>query len=479
MGRIRTISVAATRYQLRNRRLLLSAAYVTLLVALCIPAIDAMRTSGFWSESTILRSVFMMAIPSALLLTSVISRLHSLAWSVFWAWALIFLGLAPAYQLARGGLPWGAQLDDAALERAQTIVLTGYSAAALGFLLVSWFTRSGGTLALPRLSDGRPKLERAITAMILGYSVIAIAFTALMGPALLSGRSQYSARLVEISDLPGSGSAYFLATAGAIVVPAVAITLKKLGLRLNTSLIAFVTIIGFVAVNPLIGSRFLTGSFLVATAAALMSRESRRWLPIGLILLLVTIFPTLDLLRGDGTGATRVEITDPGTTLVGLDYDAFEMLVREATLDGRLPLGFPSKLELMVAPILRWVPVASDLVKGNASGPAVAGATGMNFTNVSMPLWGEADLIGGELGVISAFAMLGALLALTRRSTSVGAVLAELPVAALLFIVLRGSLYEVLGYILLAVLLSLWLARLERKDTAPPRVPSGSTKRRV
>lgn len=102
----------------------------------------------------------------------------------------------------------------------------------------------------------------------------------------------------------------------------------------------------------------------------------------------------------------------------------------------------------------------SESVQGDISGKAVASASGMGWINVSMPLWGEAHLVGGRPLVAVTFVALGWLLRSTgdHGNDSLFGILVQAPTAALLFIVLRGSLYEVLGYLILALALGWYLA---------------------
>lgn len=347
-------------------------------------------------------------------------------------------------------------------------MLLGYVVAIVVFIVVSKYARHR-VFSPPRPADTGTPLQRATTTMMWVHAAICALFLALMGSAMFSGRAAFSARLVEISAIPGMGTAYFLSSAGAIIVPAMAITIRKMGVAVSPVVVGLSAVVSFLVTNPLIGSRFLTGSFLVALTAALLTRTARRWLPAGVVLLFVTVFPTLDLLRGDGTGATHIEVTDPSTTLTSLDFDAFEMLYRAVSLNGQSAHGLPTAGELLLAPLLRWLPILSDTVQGNATGPVVARSTGMGFTNVSMPLWGEAFFIGSWLGVIAGFAIVGVVIAATRRPASLAGVLIEVPITALLFILLRGSLYEVLGYVLLAVLVAWWLSRVGRRSAEVPQ----------
>lgn len=451
----------------------LALVYAAVLLALAVPAIMELDGSPFvWASDVRIQAILLIVIPSVVLLTSTLSARHSLAWSIYWTWSLIFLGLAAAYQMSGNAFPWKGQLREEHIRTAQQVILLAHITILAIFSARLPSVRSEPNLsAAPTLGLGTsPSLKKTVMLVMTTHILMATVFCAIMGPALFTGRSAFQARLTGMEGGLGFGSIYFLSNAGAMVIPAMAIILRKAGLDLPKFAIFFSVVISFLATNPLIGSRFLTGSFLVALIAASVSSYARRWIPVGLILAFVSVFPTLDLLRGDGTGATSIELTPPAETLTTFDYDAFEMLTREVSVQGHIPGGLPSQLELLIAPFLRWIPGLSQMVKGHASGPVVAMSSGMNFTNVSMPLWGEAHLIGSWAGVIVAFFALGWMLAKTRASAASAngrsrfGTLIEGPTAALLFIILRGSLYEVLGYLLLAAAIGLVFARAERRD---------------
>lgn len=436
--------------------------YAGFLAVLTIPAINFAASPTGWPVDIILQACLLVLIPATALCHSVLSRNHNLAWSVYWTWSLVFLGLASAYQLTVGKFPWGGVMSEEDISTAQCVVLLGHAAAIGAFTVIRLLARTRKAEAKPIDLANSPRLALGVTVALLAHSAITLMFSAIMGTAMISGRSAFQAGLAANGVIPGFGSMYFLSNAGAIILPAMAILLRKKGLNVPMPALVLSIALSFVATNPLIGSRFLTGSFLVAVTAALISPHARRWMPAGIIVAFVTVFPTLDLLRGDGTGATEVAITDPSETLTTFDYDAFEMLTREVSLHGGLSTDI-SRADLAIAPFLRWVPILSDMVQGHASGPVVAASTGMGYTNVSMPLWAEADLLGAGLAVLVVFASIGFALGHAQRGTLFGA-LTEVPVAALLFIVLRGSLYEVLGYVLLALAVAMVFTRLHRKD---------------
>lgn len=443
------------------KRAALASVYGAVLLLLAVPALDFSDSIVQYSQETTLQAAALIVIPSAALFHSVLSKRHSLAWSVYWTWSLVFLGLAASYQMMAGQFPWLGHLREEDISGAQRLILTGHLVALAVFAYVRTRRTPADQQGPVKLTES-PRLKSAIITALLAHITMAAIFCAIMGPGMISGRAAYQARLLSYAGTPAFGTLYFLTVAGAIIIPAMAIFLRRSGLQIPAGTIATSALASFLVTNPLVGSRFLTGSFLVAVTAALLSGKGRRWLPMGVIAAFVTVFPTLDLLRGDGTGATEVAFTPPSETLTTFDYDSFEMIGREASLGGNLS-GDVSRLDLIIAPFLRWVPFLSQEVQGHASGPAVARETGMGFTNVSMPLWAEADLFGSIAGVAIVFAIVGILLARAESTTLFGG-LVEIPMAALLFIVLRGSLYEVLGYLLLAFTVASLFTLAQRKD---------------
>lgn len=466
---IQNLKTAAAGGTLAHRALL-AIVYSAGFVLLAHPALEAFSSSVFaWSDVTRVQGFLLILVPAAALFESVLSsKRHSLAWSIYWTWSLVFLGLAAAYQITANAFPWKGVLLEEDIITAQRVVLVAHATVLVTSLAASR-RRTPDAPAAERVATDSPSLLKAVMTIIIGHALITTLFCGLVGPALFTGRLAFQSRLAGLEGVPGFGSMYFLSNAGAIVIPAMAILLRKTGLNLPGAAVFLSVAVSFLATNPLIGSRFLTGSFLVAVVAASVGPNARRWIPAGTIFAFVTVFPTLDLLRGDGTGATSIRFTPPSETLANFDYDSFEMLVREVSLDGNTPGGLPTTLDLLIAPFLRWVPVLSQSVKGDASGPVVAMSTDMTFTNVSMPLWGEAHLIGSWFGVVMFFLILGTMLHRTRiaATSSNGGIfgmLVEMPLAALLFIVLRGSLYEVLGYVILAAILAYLLARTAARE---------------
>jgi hypothetical protein len=450
----------------RDSRRRVVAALITSATCLYLgwDAVAAVHAVGapLWGGQAQLAADAMVLVPAIALVRTVLSPDANLPLSIYWAWSFVFMGLAPAHQLAANRFPWLGHFSVTTIERAQILVLVGHVCVLAAVYVVGRRRRGRSISAREHVDlvvESGQALGRTFDLLAYAYTFIALTFIALMGSSLFQARANFRMQLLQIADLPFGATLYFLAAAGAIAVPAATIAAHRNGVPVTRWAFAGATLTGAVVTNPLLGSRFLTGSFLVACAAAwLGSRNASRLLPAASIFLLVTLFPTLDTLRGDGSGSARVEFIAPAASLVSYDFDAFEMLAREVSLTPADRERLPDSLDLALAPVFRWVPVLAQSYSGLAGGAVVAEATGLDYTNVSMPLWGEGHLAAGMGGTIVALGALGTWLGVSSSGKGRRGTMDELPstvvapaTAALMFIVLRGSLYEVLGYMGLIV----------------------------
>ncbi|WP_103663249.1 hypothetical protein [Microbacterium sp. CJ77] len=462
--------------------------YCVVAALLAVPASCSALFGHQWSPVvTVLATITPLATASAFV-WSATGRTLSLSLSVFWLWAFLFLGLAPAYQIGGTSFPWHGEFTPSEIATAQAIVLIGCVAVAVASVAVNRLrpaivaNRSrrapGGKSSL--IARRRPRSVNLFEYVLATYTLAATVFAVFVGSALFTGKTLFQQRVVALADIVGFGTLYFVATAGAICIPAIGWALRRSTMKVRPVLLYAATGVGFVVTNPLIGSRFLSGAFVIAIAGAILAGSLwQRFMPLGILVAFVTVFPSLDLARGDGTGSNKLELFLPQYSLTGFDFDAFEMLCRAVSIDDPLPSHETSRWELFVAPLLRWIPVLARDVQGHGTGPLVARETGMSFTNVSMPLWGESYFVGGVGLTVITFLALGALFGIIREGlASTGStpltrepnfgVLVDAPVAALLFIVLRGSLYEVLGYLLLAIAVGLVTRFLLLPKSSPP-----------
>lgn len=400
--------------------------------------------------------------PSILLIVGVADETIDVPFCIYWAWNFVFLGLAPAYQIAHQSFPWKGSISEDSAASALRLVLLGHCAFLVAYVYVKKRARRGSDT-----SDGLSNsagITRLLARLSLIYCVIAVVFIALMGSSLYNARAQFREQVLAISQLPFGGTLYFLVTAGAITIPSALIAARRAGASVSVLALAAPLVCAAVVTNPLLGSRFLTGSFLVSISiAAFYGRPVLRFVPVASIILLTVLFPTLDVLRGDSSSSSAVRALDPEESVQTYDFDAFEMLAREVGLTDIDSVSLPSSLHLSLAPVMRWIPIAARPFIGDSGGAVVAEASGMEYTNVSMPLPGEGHLVGGSLGAAVLLAALGGWLGVSSAAkreslgpqTVGGASFATKICApatgALLFIVLRGSLYEVLAYLLLVL----------------------------
>ena len=443
--------------------------YFLLVLITVVPGIVSFSNGGNdWSGGLRAFVILNAVVSGSAFAFSAAMRPLTLSWSVFWMWTYVFLGLVPLYQLATPDFPWHGQFTEHQVFIALLVILAGCIAASTGFVVASTLKRKYASKVNTAQVTVKPSFSRAkctILAVLIGYFLVATLFIGLTRERLFQGRESFWERIGENSPIPGAGTLLFLAFAGSMVLPAVAIMCRKNGVAVPIPLIAITVVLGFVITNPFLGYRLYTGIFLVATVGALLVRTRlARLLPAGIMLGLILIFPSLDILRADGTGATRLELSFPGTSLLLHDFDAFEMLLRAVHFNGAFVDGSPDALGLFLAPLLRFVPYFSDFVYGFSSGSVVAEGTGMSWTNVSMPLWGEGYVVAGFAGVVFYMAALGFLLGAIRQPFDSGrtaaaptSLLIDSAVAALLVIVLRGSLYSILGYVYFAIAVALVL----------------------
>jgi hypothetical protein len=86
------------------------------------------------------------------------------------------------------------------------------------------------------------------------------------------------------------------------------------------------------------------------------------------------------------------------------DYDSFQQLLNTTIYVENHGIAFGKQ---MLGTLMFWVPRNIWSSKPIPSGVVVADYRGYEYTNLSMPLWGEAYIDGGILGVILVFVLYG------------------------------------------------------------------------
>ena len=413
----------------------------------------------------------------SVLVVSVWVRRFSYAQSFMAAWAFVFLGMVEGLQVAQGRYPWHGEFSDGQVTKVAWVSLLGFTVMA-GLALVP---RLPWQQAVAAVTNHAHRVNRnstpAIAGVLVGLQVSAtLLLVAYLGPqAMVSGREQFKAALAEASGRAGAGSAFFLSTAMGMVLPAALLWLRR-HRGCSRTVVVVSVLAGGIANNPLIGSRFLTACFAVALLCALLDRRMvGRLLPAGMVVGLLFVFPSLDLWRGDGTGSRSFSVASPRSTLATGDFDALEMMARAVTAKDSDNPGLQSAADQAGSAAFYWVPVAARHFPKVGSGSVVGQATGMTFTNVSMPLQGEGYLLGGWAGTVGLCGLMGLWLQWLRRGSTGRSGWTPGPTdaatGALLFIVLRGSLMSVLDYLLAAVAVGITFQLLSTRAAARRKRP--------
>ena len=199
--------------------------------------------------------------------------------------------------------------------------------------------------------------------------------------------------------------------------------------------------------NPISSARYVFGTAGLAMLAALFPLTSPRrvrWAVVGLLLSLVVVFPFADLARR-GYQATD-GVTVGSAAYLTQDYDAFqqsmnafEYVDRHGHTDGRqaVAAGF------FFVPRQVWDGKATD------TGRVIGEDLGYRATNLSCPLWAEAYVDFGWLGVMLVLGLFGAFARDldARYARFDGSILAAfVPLfAAYVFLLVRGSLLQAMG----------------------------------
>jgi hypothetical protein len=216
------------------------------------------------------------------------------------------------------------------------------------------------------------------------------------------------------------------------------------------------TAVSLLVTNPVSSARYhfgvIWGSFL-GPLGAYSTRRRTSITMIGIIVGLLFLFPIADLFRRkDSVNAVRTGFL---TEYQGNgDYDAFGQLSNALLLTQTTPLD-PGRQLLGL--VLFWVPRSVWPDKPNGTGVVLAEFRGYNFTNLSAPIWAEMLVNFGIIGVFVLSALVAVGLGRLDRNYSVtdmsgvGAIAAAV-LPFYLLILLRGSLLQAMGTLVLIVL---------------------------
>jgi hypothetical protein len=221
--------------------------------------------------------------------------------------------------------------------------------------------------------------------------------------------------------------------------------------------------------NPISNSRYWFGTILIALVFAIWPtlRAGYRGLVVVALFTAAVLFPYTDYFRYEPVYRQAMSGSVLEVMSVKGDYDAQAQLTN--TVDFVDSSGFFYGQQALGA-LLFWVPRSVWPDKPVDTGTILATYARSTNLNLSAPLWSEAYIDFGLVGVVLVFLALGYTVGRLDLSYAAAArwpgarwALIVTPVAAgYLFIILRGSLLQAMGRALALALCLLWLRRRVR-----------------
>lgn len=400
---------------------------------------------------------------------------------VFWIFVYTGMGLAPLAQLATGrSTALAIQVGDRELTMASLLTLLGCVCFDVAYHLK--LRRRGG--ASPQLRFRTLRSMDVLRIFSVAAVVAALVYIIQVGglSVFFLSRQETSQALDEISPDSGQALRAIISAAGSVgCLTALIFYLHVWRTRdvalaaVDGLLLAALAVMNIVINNPVSNSRYWTLAVVFGLLLPLI--RGRKGLfnaaVAGGVIASIVIFPLSDITRrAAGTGAP-LSSESVWITIATKDYDQFTMLANTLayTADHGLSWGMQA-----LGPVLFWVPRVIWPDKPLDTGVEVGQWMNSINVNLSAPLWAEAWINFGLPGLILVFAALG-LLARRLDSGFRAEILSKGSVgylgisifAGYLFILLRGSLLQSMGRLMILVLSVLILTAVtNRRERLQP-----------
>lgn len=407
-------------------------------------------------------------------LSLLVSRARPLLFTfIWWIFVYVFMGLAASIQLRTGFMPTTTPAMDPALDMATAVaVWLGVGAWEVGALVAARRHGLDGHPDSVRPPDdgsasaalaSQHRRSRFVALVGIGaalYFIWSIGF----GTLLTSREEVDVAKQATWPDLSTASIVFAMGTY-VCMVGAHAVYRTRAGVLTfgDRVLVILAAVLAVLAANPLGSARYVAGTVLLSLAALLGAFATRRRTQLSLVggtCGFLFVFPVADAFRYSTLSISRTgfyaEYAGNG------DYDAFAQIsnallyVQDASVTwGNQFLGV----------MLFWVPRSLWVDKPIDTGSLLADFRRYSFGNLSAPLWAEAIVNFGLVGVVCTFLALGygatrmdarGSMALLSARGYWAIVAGTVPFYGV--IILRGSLLQATGG-LAALLLALFIAR--------------------
>ncbi len=393
---------------------------------------------------------------------------------VFWMFVYICLGVVPLAQLSTGASTILAfQVDDATLHATTAITLLGCVSFDLAYHLRP--SRHAGRPAPAHTLRSLDTLRVFAVAAILG-GLIYVAQLGGIG-VFFASREEAGQALDQLSPDSGQAVRAIVSSFGSVACLVALIfyihVLRRLRSSLtllDSALMVALVVLNVIVNNPISNSRYWTLAVLFGLVMPLIgSRKSFFNVAIiGGIVAAIFLFPLSDITRRTAGTGVVLQVDSVWRMISTKDYDQFSMLANTLgfTRDEGLTWGYQ-----FLGALLFWVPRVIWPTKPMDSGVEVGEWMSSVNVNLSSPLWAEAWINFGVVGVVVTFALLGLLGRKLDAGFGAGALSAGsvgyLGVAIFsgyMFILLRGSLLQSMGRLMvLALAMAILSGTVKRK----------------
>lgn len=390
---------------------------------------------------------------------------------IFWLFAYVFFGLAPTVQLRADAMATTTAGLDPQLDMvtAATGVL-GIVSFGVGFALAHQRRAArvdDDAAAAPRDRFG---INRARLSIL---TVVALACSAyyvgtLGVSVLFSSRAEFS--LVENARWadPTTNAMISAASSFPILIAAHGWWYFSRGAegKRHRWIAWSTTLAAMLITNPISSARYhfgvVWGSFL-GPLGAYRTRVRTSVMMLGIVFGLLFVFPIADLFRR--MNVVNTERTGFLAEYEGNgDYDAFGQLSNAILYDATMPFRFARQF---LGILFFWVPRSIWRDKPTGSGVLLAEFREYGFTNLSAPIWAELLLSFGFIGVAVGSIVLAYLLGRLDVRFREGNPSPIVEIAGAVFpfyllILLRGSLLQATGILVMLIASLLFIASRER-----------------
>lgn len=319
-----------------------------------------------------------------------------------WCFQLVFFGLAPLCQYASGYYPWGYRYSENNMHIAQMCIILW------DFIYLFSYSRKR---VLPATSMYlRKKVCDYVTCekhllsgnMITVFALALVSFSLLVQLIGMEGLFFRQENVLDIEDSLVNFLTHKTLSALPCMICALFVTVNRKKTTVWRTIAVVVTgVITLCANFPTSTTRYWMGTIFIGLVYHVaFKRKNSRIFDYAILFVLMVAFPFFQLFKWYSLS----EVFTKGFAYNGMiqsfnnvDFDAFSMLVR--TIEYVQEEGFEYGTQLLNI-IFFWIPRSLWPGKPLVTSVVVATAQNQTFTNLSMPLLGEAYINFGFVGIV-------------------------------------------------------------------------------